>query len=422
LATLSLRPAIFRGCVSLKSSNLAWLMGVAALFAAQQALAKGLVSTDSLRVNGFVTQGYFHTDHNNIYGQSEAGSFDFRELAVNASWRSRSDLLVAGQLMSYRAGNVNDGSPQVDYLLLDWRVQDSLETQSGLRLGRLKVPYGFYNDTRDVAFTRPSILLAQEIYYDSSRDLALSVDGAGFYRQGMAAGLHLDLDLVMGAPKHDASVEYAYLGGNMPGEFDSGRAVIGRLMLSDPHERWRAGVSLLSFDLDYEAFDDPVPVLLPGDGQLHVDIAVLSGQARYRRWEFTAEYMLQHIDWGELGGAVALKPEVDLEAYYVQAQYHFSPQWDLVLRYGEAYLDRDDRDGLDYQARLAEQGIDSQPAVRYARDLALGVGWQPSPAWLLRAEWHRVRGALWLPVQDNLDRLQLERNWNLFALQATYRF
>jgi hypothetical protein len=392
------------------------------LFAAWAVRADGTASPANLRTNGFVTQGYFLTDHNNIYGSSEGGSFDFHELAVNASWRPRSDLLLAGQLMSRRAGKVNDGSPQVDYLLLDWRLQDSLTTQSGLRLGRLKVPYGFYNDTRDVAFTRPSIMLAQEIYYDMSRDIALSVDGAGFYRQGMAAGFNLDLDLVMGVPKQDVAVEYPYLGGDMPGEFDSGRALIGRLILSDPQERWRAGVSLLSFDLDYEAFDDPVPVLLPGDGQLHVDIAVLSGQARYQRWLFTAEYMLQHIDWSELGGVVALKPEVDLEAYYLQAQYHFSSQWDLILRYGEAYLDRDDRSGQAYQARLAELGIPSMSAVRYARDLTLGVGWQPSPAWLLRAEWHRVRGDLWLPGQDNPDSLQLERNWNLFALQATYRF
>jgi hypothetical protein len=37
-------------------------------------------------------------------------------------------------------------------------------------------------------------MLGQEIYYDMSRDIALSVDGAGYYRQGMAAGFNLDLD------------------------------------------------------------------------------------------------------------------------------------------------------------------------------------------------------------------------------------
>ena len=29
----------------------------------------------------------------------------------------------------------------------------------GIRLGRMKTPLGFYNDTLDVPFTRPSILL-----------------------------------------------------------------------------------------------------------------------------------------------------------------------------------------------------------------------------------------------------------------------
>ncbi|WP_156826530.1 hypothetical protein [Marinobacterium rhizophilum] len=406
----------------MKSNSPVHLVSLALLFVALTVRAEDMTSDGNLRVNGFITQGYFQSDHNNIYGNSEDGSLDFRELAVNGSWRPRSDLLLAGQLMSRRAGNVNDGSPQVDYLLLDWRMQDDQETQSGIRLGRLKVPYGFYNDTRDVAFTRPSILLPQEIYYDMSRDIALSVDGAGIYRQGTTLGLNLDLDMVVGVPKHDAAVEYPYLGGDMPGKFESGIAAIGRLMLADPLERWRVGVSLLSFDLDYEAFDDPVPALLPGDGRLHVDIAVLSAQMRYLRWAFTAEYMLQHIDWSELGGVVALKPEVYLEAYYLQAQYHFLPRWDLILRYGEAYLDRDDRGGRGFQARLAELGIAAQPAVRYAQDLTLGIGWQPAPNWLLRAEWHRVQGTLWLPGQDNPDTAQLRRNWNLFALQATYRF
>ena len=45
----------------------------------------------------------------------------------------------------------------------------------------MKTPLGLYNDTRDVAFTRPSILLPQSIYFDRTRKLALAADGVHLY-------------------------------------------------------------------------------------------------------------------------------------------------------------------------------------------------------------------------------------------------
>ncbi len=38
------------------------------------------ISAQELSVNGFITQGFFYTDSNNIYGKSSDGSFDFRKL------------------------------------------------------------------------------------------------------------------------------------------------------------------------------------------------------------------------------------------------------------------------------------------------------------------------------------------------------
>ncbi len=45
----------------------------------------------------------------------------------------------------------------------------------------MKNPLGFYNDTRDVPFTRPSILLPQSIYFDRTRKLAIAADGVHLY-------------------------------------------------------------------------------------------------------------------------------------------------------------------------------------------------------------------------------------------------
>jgi hypothetical protein len=46
-----------------------------------------------------------------------------------------------------------------------------------MRVGRIKTAYGLYNTTRDVPFTRPSIVLPQSIYFERTRNLTVSADG-----------------------------------------------------------------------------------------------------------------------------------------------------------------------------------------------------------------------------------------------------
>jgi len=374
-------------------------------------------AADRWSVNGFITQGYFKSDHNNIYGDSEDGSFDFRELAVNASYRANAELFLAGQLMSRKAGHVDDGSPQVDYLLADYRFVDNQAYRLGARIGRLKIPYGLYNDTRDVAFTRPSVMLPQSLYIDLARDLELSADGAALYGSfHILDAYRIDVDLLIGEPKKDRNVEYAYLSQDWPGAFDDSIGYMGRLTLSDTTEQWKTGITLGGFTLEYDDKGLPAGAGGPSDGDVEIQVAVLSGQYNTERWSFTGEYMLQHVDWTELGGVFALDPENDFEAWYLQAQYRINPSWELILRYDVQYLDRDDKDGTKTAALFGK------PAhTQFAKDLTLGVGWRPNADWLLRAEWHLVEGTSWVPEQDNRGKT-LEEDWNLFSLQATYRF
>ena len=132
-----------------------------------------------IQVHGFLTQGYFNTTDNRVYGDSQDGSFDFREIGINASWRASPSVMLAGQLLSRLAGDLDDGSPTVDYALVDWSLMDTERYAFGTMFGRIKNTLGFYNDTRDVAFTRPSIVLPQQVYFDNVRNLLLSADGQG---------------------------------------------------------------------------------------------------------------------------------------------------------------------------------------------------------------------------------------------------
>ncbi|MDI3325409.1 TonB-dependent receptor [Pontibacterium granulatum] len=378
---------------------------------------------DSWEVNGFATQGFFYSDHNNIYGQSEDGSLDFRELAVNGVWQT-DNLFFASQLMSRRAGEAQDGSPQVDYALFDYRFAESIDGRAGIRVGRIKNPFGFYNETRDVAFTRPSILLAQAVYFDNARDLLLSSDGVSLYGSRYMEHGWLDMDLLFGKPNTETTVEYAYLSRDWPGEFNDSNGFMWRTVYNTSDQRWRLGFTMGRFNLEYNADEAalaalplPTQMIAPQDGHIDIDAYLLSAQFNLEHWSFTAELSRQKVNWGTLDGIFATDPENRFESGYLQAEYRISPNWTLMARYEELYLDIEDRDG-----RQAEAILGKPAHTQFAKDLILGVGWQPDPQWSFRAEWHKVRGTAWLPEQDNPDQNALRKNWNLFALQATYRF
>ncbi|MFZ1712642.1 MAG: hypothetical protein WAT53_06210, partial [Nitrosomonas sp.] len=158
---------------------------VAILFLPTTSLADQPVqneSLNSLRINGFLSQGYVKTDQNNFFGKSDGkGSLDFRELGLAASLRPTEKLQLSGQLLWRRAGEGSRRGISIDFGFLDYSFVTRPAGELGIRLGRTKNPLGFYNDTRDVPFTRPSIILPQSIYFDRTRNLALASDGAQLY-------------------------------------------------------------------------------------------------------------------------------------------------------------------------------------------------------------------------------------------------
>ncbi len=373
-------------------------------------------SVKNWEFNGFITQGYFESDHNNFNGKSSSGSTDFREIAVNSAWRISGEVLLAGQVMSRRAGKVDDGDPRMDYLLLDYRFHETGDGFAGLRVGRIKNPFGFYNTTRDVAFTRPSIVLPQSLYFDKARDLELSADGAMLYGRHLLNEGWVESGLIIGKPHKDVSVEYAYLNYDWPGEFDDSRGFLWRSEYIHQDYSFRAGFTYGQFELDFDV--DGTPALgAPGDGTVEIDIASFSLQYNLERLSFTGEYMQQFIEWGSLGGIYGLDPKNTSESAYLQAEYRLSSSLSAFLRYDVLYIDKDDRSG-----NKAAMLFGRPNHTQFAKDWTLGIGWEPDEHWMLRAEWHKVQGTAWLAVQDNPSDVEREERWNMFSLQATYRF
>lgn len=129
-------------------------------------------------IHGIFSQGYIDSTHNNYIEDSEGGTTAFREYGVNAMWKTPVDKLrVGAQVFGREFGAVGNDSPYLDWGYLDYRATDWI----GIRLGRVKVPLGLYNETRDIDALRTEILQPQGVYIEMQREAYKSADAAVLY-------------------------------------------------------------------------------------------------------------------------------------------------------------------------------------------------------------------------------------------------
>lgn len=367
---------------------------------------------DNMQIHGFASQAFTLTNNNQYFGETTDGSLGYTELGINGSYRPLPSLLLSAQALSRRAGEVDDGNIRLDYGFADYSVISNQDRRWGVRAGRIKNPFGFYNETRDVAFTRPTIFLPQGIYFDQVRPLVLSSDGGSLYgEERTAIG---DFTLRLNAVRLDADntdTELAFLGFKTKGHLENDVSFVGQLLYEYDAGRLRAAVSVVDGTLDY----NPSAQDFLTDGSIHITPVVLSLQYNTEDWSFTTEFLREPVKYKDLGFA-APDQSITAQSYFVQGSYRFHPGWEVLLRYDVFYPDKDDKTGR----RFVGSPVPSSRA--FAKDWTAGLRWDISPYTMVRAEFHRVDGTAWLPLQDNPDPTQWVRKWNMFSLQLSVRF
>lgn len=372
---------------------------------------------EQLQIHGFASQAAVQTSANRYYGDSPETSFDLTEIGLTASYRFSPRLLLAGQLLSRRAGDMSNGSPEVDFALADVNFVNNGAYRFGIRLGRIKNRLGLYNETRDVPFTHPGIFLPQVVYFDKVRNLVLSSDGVLAY-----ADLYRDIGtfsatLATGLPVIDENVEAAYLIGDMSGEMETAdNSWLMSLWFTSATERLKLGWSGAAVSLKY----DPKPGghLPIGPGTVDILYWIASAQYNSEHWSFSTEYMSEPMQWRGFG---PVRPDRDAtaEGYYAQATYRPLPDWELMLRYEEGFANRFDRDGR----KLAGESRGMvPPKSASSRILSVALRWDLNRQWMLRAEYQRHIGNFILSEIENPDFSRFDKHWDLFAIQAAFRF
>ena len=381
----------------------------AALLTAVSASAADPVLPDDFLVQGFAAQSLIGSSHYNFFGNTKNGvDTRFSELGINAQWQAAPSLLLSGQILHRRAGESDEQGLRLDYAQIDWSFLNLPSARLGIKFGKPKIPYGLYNETRDVPATRSGVLLPQSIYFDSIRDFVLAAPGA--YLHGTLLGDYGVGEFNLGwvHPDYGSPLLRSNVLGNVPGTLHGGGA-LSASMRWEPTPDTTLALTYVDLSADYR----PAALDFLSAGTLDVTNLIASVQQRIDTVTLTGEFSAPRYRLRNFGLADVDRTSL---AAYVQGEWRFATDWGAMLRYDVLANDRNDADGKQFQALTGQPGY-----TQYARDLTLGLRWDISPHWMLRGEVHHVNGTAWLPSADNATRSD-GAHWNMWLLQGAYRF
>jgi hypothetical protein len=373
-------------------------------------------SAADYQVHGYAAQGFVYTTDNNFFGPSSDGSTDYYEAGLNASAQIVPGFIVSGQAAIRDAGISDDGSLRTDYALADYRFVSSESGSAGVRAGKIKNALGFYNETRDVIFTRPSILLPS-VYSDNQNQRSLVFTAPGIQAYATRVFGQHELSFI-GTSNFDRNVRRSDerllidLGG-LPFDLHIKDSWNAQLMDTFDGGRWQFGVSYF-----FGRFTLTTPPEIALAGTFDVGLTVFSARYNAERFSITAEYVLNpNENEVTIGGTPVLRQDITADRGYLQGEYRLSPHWGLMARLDGSFSDKHDRNGREFAA--ANPGSDRES--RFARDVTVGAHWRSDEHWGVWAEYHWIDGTAALQRAENPQGVA-DTRWSLVMLMAAFRF
>ncbi|HKE18010.1 MAG TPA: hypothetical protein VKB80_24205 [Kofleriaceae bacterium] len=383
-------------------------------------------SLPSIAIHGFVSQGAFLSTDNDYLGHSERGSVEFLEAAVNVQTQLTDKLRVGAQLFTRDLGPIGNYAMVLDWAYLDYRWRDWL----GLRAGRIKMPFGLYNEFADVDAARLPILLPQSVYSIVDRDFLLAQTGTAIYGSTpltVAGGI--DYQAFGGTVFVDANSSALVVNG--PVELDSvdtKYAAGGQLFWRAPLPGLRLGGSYLRTNLDFHFSTDAATAaalvatgMVPPDfdgtftyDYRNINLAVGSVELARGDWLLSAEYSRWMFDVVNSVPMLLPEIEVDSERFYGMLAYRLTDQLEAGTYYSVVFADAGDRDGK------SDRFTESHRA--YQKDLAVSTRFDVNDFWLWKLEAHYMDGTAEVLDPDPMDHDDLARHWGFFLVKTTVTF
>jgi hypothetical protein len=358
--------------------------------------------TPATQLHAFVSQGFIKTTDNNYLASSERGSFEMSEVGINVT-RVLTDRLRLGlQLFARDLGPLGNYNAKFDWYYLDYRLADWV----GVRAGRVKLPFGLYNEVNDVDAARVPILLPQAVYSTRNRDFLLAQTGIELYGYlALGAGGGLDYRVYGGTVFVELS-ESAFVA---PTDVQVPYIVGGRLMWETPLDGLRVGGSVQALRLDFEGLlaSAPGAERVPVAARLPVVLWVASAEyaredlllaAEYSRWRV-------EVDSRSMGYPSSVRTQ---ERLYAMGSYRVLPWFTPGAYVSAFYRDVDMREGRQW----------------FQHDFAATLRFDVGRYWLVKLEGHFMHGTADLDASLNggAQPATLAEDWGLFLAKVTAYF
>ena len=131
----------------------------------------------NIQIHGYATQGFLYTNQNNVFTTTSSnGSAAWNEAVINISSAPISKLRVGVQGRYFILGNYGN-TITLDWAQADYKFNDKL----GVRVGKVKTPFGLFNEIQDIDPSYMFALLPQGPYSIASRNSQLSEYGGVVY-------------------------------------------------------------------------------------------------------------------------------------------------------------------------------------------------------------------------------------------------
>jgi len=378
-----------------------------------------------LGINGFISQGYLVSSGNNFLADTTSGTFEVNEMGVTFHSRLNDKLRLGLQLLSRDLGKDGNNDVRLDWAIGDYRYRDWF----GVRMGKIKLPIGLYNEVRDSDFLRPMAFLPQGIYDENKRNFMVSAAGVGVYGHLPLARLG-DVDYQAFAGEGDCgedsgqvlrfknmvkqTAQQEGLGVLTKFEPDNQYVYGGSIIYNPPLNGLRLGASffkgLSDFEIELTNSLSAEPFKTDGSGGLD-DFWVFSLEYVSSEMTISSEYT-EFTSVRELFGT-PMSPEKS-QGWYGLVSIRPLEKLTFSALYDHFYADKNDHGGKSYE----QMGLPSYVAWR--KDFGIGLRYDINFNWLVKAEWHHVDGAaLGLDV---FNPGGLERDWNYFVAKASFNF
>lgn len=380
---------------------------------------------DSLQLHGFVSQGYLQSSNNHFLGDSRSGSFKMSEVAVNANWRPLAGLRIGVQGFYRNLGDFSEDEVVLDWGLLEYQPFDAL----GVRLGKVKMPLGLYNEVRDVPALLPMVFLPQSIYDESRRDANLGYIGAGLFGN-LDCGSWGDLDYhfftgeadipdqsILQQNNEDSAIAVINRNNNLPvnkqnplipATFESlereSEDLYGAALVYNTPWNIRLGATLLHSKSEVFLNGSSRPV---GDTVVHHRFVVSLEYSR-DNWLFVSEYGETDRTSNMFGNESLDGPS---QSWYAMLCYSPWPSWTFSLLYDEFYRLKHDKHSDDRPQ--------AEPATGWRKDIGVGIRYDVNDWCNLKAEYHYVDG---MAMQLGVVNDNIKRYWSYSAAKLSVMF